>query len=211
MIKYELKERVAESARLFWEKKLSVGKDGGDLSLRDPETNYVYICPKPGDKLEKIINWGITQPEHIVVIDLDGNKVEDNGIDPTVEWKMHTFIYKSRPEVNAIVHPHAEYSSAFAVAGKNIPHVLDEMKILGGEVVCAEYGRVNSTELAENIVKALGKDHNAALLRNHGSVAIGKTMQEAFLVSDYMERQARVVIWASILGKVTTVDEVRNA
>jgi L-fuculose-phosphate aldolase len=72
---------------------------------------------------------------------------------------MHLLIYKTRRNVNAIVHSHAVWSSAFAVTGRSIPLVLAEQSLrLGGEVRCADYGRVGSDELADNIVKALGMD-----------------------------------------------------
>lgn len=206
MIKSELKEQVAAAARNLWSKGLSTGKDGGDVSLRDPETNFVYICPRPGKALPRIINWGITQSEHIVVIDMNGNKVEDTPIDPTVEFPMHLYIYKNRPEINAIVHSHAEYSSAFAVTGQNIPHALAETHQIGGEIICAEYGKVGSTELAENIIKALGQNKKAALLCNHGAVAIGSDMEDAFIVSDYMEKQAKVVIMAKCIGQIIPLE-----
>jgi len=202
MIKSEIKEQVAAAARKFWDKGLSTGRDGGDLSIRDPETNYIYICPKPGEALPKIVNWGITKAEHIVVIDINGNKVEDTPIDPTVEYPMHTYIYQNKPEINAIVHSHAEYSSAFAITRQNIPHALAETKFIGGEIVCAEYGAVGSIELAENILKALGENKKAALLCNHGAVTIGKTMEDAFIVSDYLEKLAKVVIMAKSLGEI---------
>ena len=75
-----------------------------------------------------------------------------------------------------------------------------EAAFIGGEVVCAEYGKVGSQLLADNIVRALGDKKKAALLRNHGAVAIGKTMREAFTVSDYMEKIAKVAMYAKAMG-----------
>ncbi|NJD02913.1 MAG: class II aldolase/adducin family protein [Ruminiclostridium sp.] len=200
MVKQQLKEEVARSARLFWEKGLSPGNDSGDTSLRDAETGYIYICPRPNSKL-KIPNWGVTKAEDIVVINRSGDIMEDTDILPTVEAPMHLHIYRSRPEINAIVHSHAVWSSAFAAAGKNMPSVLDEQYyVFGGEVVCAEYGAVGSEKLAENIVFALGADRMAALMRNHGAVCIGKDLEEAFIVSDFLEKCAQSILFASLIG-----------
>ena len=88
----------------------------------------------------------------------------------------------------------------FAAVGENIPPCLIEAAFIGGEVVCAEYGKVGSQLLADNIVRALGDKKKAALLRNHGAVAIGKTMREAFTVSDYMEKIAKVAMYAKAMG-----------
>lgn len=202
MIKQHLKDELAQAVKLFWEKGLTPGQDSGDISIRDTETGYIYICPRPNESL-KIPNWGIIKPEHIVVINLDGQIIEDTGILPTVEAPMHLYIYKARPEINAIIHSHATWSSAFAITGKNIPLVLAEQSLfLGGEVICAEYGKVGSTKLAMNIIKALGNDKMAALMRNHGAVCIGKDLEEAFIVSDFLEKGAQTTLLGSILGEL---------
>lgn len=206
-VKYEYKEMVADGAKLFWEKKLTPGMDSGDLSFRDKETGYIYICPQPAENFE-IMNWGVLKPENICVIDIEGNLVEDIGLLPTVEAPMHLEIYKARPEINAIVHSHPIWSSAYAVTGKNIPLTLAEQALfLGGEVICAEYGVVASDALAKNIVNALGKNKKAALMRNHGSVTIGTSLTEAFVLADFLEHAAQVAIMGSVLGKLIVVDE----
>ena len=200
-IKQELKEEVAAATRLFWEKGLTPGSDAGDTSLRDVETGLIYICPRPKPNVLKIPNWGMIKAKHIVVIDPDGRVVDDSGLLPTVEAPMHLAIYKARPDVNAIVHSHAIWSSAFAVTGKNIPAILAEQSLhLGGEVFCAAYGKVGSQELARNIVAALGKDKMAALMQNHGAVALGANFEEAFISSDFLEKGAQVAILGGLLG-----------
>jgi len=205
MIKFELKKAVADAAHLFWQKELTPGQDSGDVSLRDPETNLVYICPRPNGSLP-IPNWGVIKPEDIVVMDLDGNIQEQNGILATVEAPMHLEIYKARPEANAIVHSHAEWSSVFAITGKNIPLALAEQSLfLGGEIICAEYGRVGSQAIADNVVAALGKNKQCALMRNHGAVCIGKTMEGAFLNSDFLEKGAKTTLFGMILGGVIEI------
>jgi L-fuculose-phosphate aldolase len=203
--KQELKEEVARATRLFFEKGLTPGRDAGDTSLRDVESGLVYICPRPKPNVLRIPNWGMIKAEHIVVLDLDGKVVDDSGIRATVEAPMHLAIYRARPDVNAIVHSHAVWSSAFAVTGKNVPLILAEQSLrLGGEVVCAPYGKVGSAELARNIVAALGKKKMAALMQNHGAVAVGPTMEEAFIASDFLEKGAQVAILGASLGPLIT-------
>jgi L-fuculose-phosphate aldolase len=210
-IKQGLKEEVAAATRMFWEKGLTPGRDAGDISVRDVETGLIYICPRPKPNVLRIPNWGMIKAEHMVVITLDGTVVDDNGLLPTVEAPMHLAIYRSRPDVNAIVHSHAIWSSAFAVTGKNIPLILAEQSLrLGGEVVCAAYGKVGSQEIANNIVAALGKHKMAALMQNHGAVALGVTLEEAFIASDFLEKGAQVAILGATLGPliVRTPDEI---
>ena len=200
-VKQALKEEVAAATRRFWEKGLTPGRDAGDTSLRDVETGLIYICPRPKPNVLRIPNWGMIKAEHMVVIDPEGTVVDNAGLLPTVEAPMHLAIYKARPDVNAIVHSHAIWSSAFAVTGKNIPLILAEQSLrLGGEVVCAAYGKVGSEALAKSIVAALGKHKMAALMQNHGAVALGVNFEEAFIASDFLEKGAQVAILGGTLG-----------
>jgi L-fuculose-phosphate aldolase len=200
-IRQELREEVAAATRLFWEKGLTPGRDAGDTSLRDTETGLIYICPRPKPNVLRIPNWGIIKAEHIVVIDSEGKVVDNSGLLPTVEAPMHLAIFKARPDVNAIVHSHAIWSSTFAVTGKNIPLILAEQSLrLGGEVICAAYGKVGSEEIARNIVAALGKNKMAALMQNHGAVALGINFEEAFIASDFLEKGAQVALFGGMLG-----------
>ena len=200
MISKKLKKEIAEATLLFWKKGLSAGRDAGDTSLRDPETNLIYICPQPTEKL-KIRNWGTITSNQIVVININNEVVDGSNLLPSVEAPMHIAIYKASPEINAIIHSHAVWSTVFAITGKNIPLVDAEMdEFLGGEVICAEYAEVATEELAGNVIKALGKNNFAALMRNHGAVCIGRDFEEAFTVSDFLEKSAKTVLFGNLLG-----------
>ena len=199
-IKDSLREEVAKSATTYFEKGLTPGWDAGDTSLRDPETELIYILPQPSER-QPIINWSYIKSEDVAVIDMQGNVVDDSGNYPTVEAPMHIRIYEARPDVNAIVHSHAEWSQIFAAVRKNIPPpTIDAFHQLGGEVVCAEFGRVASEELAKNIVKALGKNRYAALMAGHGAACVGRDFAQAFLVAELLERTAKQVIFAQLVG-----------
>jgi L-ribulose-5-phosphate 4-epimerase len=214
MIKEHLKEEVAEATRLFWKKGLTPGQDSGDTSLKDPDSGLIYICPRPKAGVLHIPYWGMIKAEHIVVINQAGDVLDESGLLPTVEYPTHLAIYAARPDVKAIVHSHAIWSSAFAVTGKSIPLILAEQSLrLGGEVLCARYGRVGSDELAENIVAALGQNKYAALMMNHGAVCVGKNFEEAFIVSDFLEKGAQTALMGSLLGELITrkPDEILDA
>ncbi|MCD2493738.1 class II aldolase/adducin family protein [Lacrimispora sp. NSJ-141] len=196
MVKQELKKMVADATLEFVRKGLTLGKDGGDISVRDDETGYIYISPRPNKDL-KIFTWATITEEQISIIDLEGNDIEDSGYRPTVEYPMHLAIYKARPDVKAIIHSHALWSSVFACANKPIPSICVEMD---GTIPCAEFGSVGSKLLADNIVKAMGKTGKQCLMANHGAVVCGRDLDEAFIMSDYMERQAEITVYASLLG-----------
>jgi ribulose-5-phosphate 4-epimerase/fuculose-1-phosphate aldolase len=204
-IRSDLKEEIVGGCHMFWQKRLSPGRDAGDLSLRDPETGNIYICPM-GTPEYPMANWGSIIRDEVVVLNAKGERIDSDGRSETIETPMHLAIYAARPECNAIVHSHGEWSGAFAASGRNVPAVLVESAFIGGEVVCAEYGKVGSVKLASNMVSALGDKKKAALLRNHGAVALGKDLQEAFIVSDFLEKQAMVAIRANSLGRLLEID-----
>lgn len=199
-------EETARATRLFWEKGLTTGRDSGDLSIMDPDTGLIYIDPRPNETFA-IPNWGVIKAEDIIVMDIDGNVVHaNNGKQPTVEAPMHLHIYRARPEIKAIVHPHGIFSSAFAAARRDIPMVVYEFNFAGGDVKCAKYAKAGTEELAKNIIEALGEKRKAALLANHGSVALGVDIADAFNVAEYLEKMAQVGIYAAVLGNVQGVE-----
>lgn len=201
----DLKDEIVAGCQLFWEKEYSPGRDAGDLSLRDKETGYIYICPMATSE-RPILHWGSVARDAVVVLNASGERIDSQGWSETIETPMHLAIYAARPDCNAIVHSHAVWSCAFAATGRNIPAVLVESAFIGGEIVCAEYGKVGSRTLAQNVVSALGERKKAALLRNHGAVAIGSDLQEAFVASDFLEKQAKVVALAVGLGSLAEID-----
>jgi L-fuculose-phosphate aldolase len=91
------------------------------------------------------------------------------------------------------------------VAGLEIPPIIDEMVIaIGGPVEIAAYAFPGTQELADSVCAALG-DRNAALIRNHGSVGVGRDLREAVDVSALLEHAAKVLVYATLAGKVNTL------
>ncbi len=202
LVKQSWKEDLVRYTYRFYDMGLSPSQDSGDISMRDPETGLIYVDPRPSDTLD-IPNWHAIRAADVVVLDMDGNIV-DAAPDrfPTVEYPMHLAIYRARPEVFGIIHSHAVCSSVFAVLGMDIPCVLAEQALyIGGKTPCAKYAPVGSQELAENIVNALGQQYQAALLCNHGAVCIGRTIGDAFHVSEYLEKSAQTVAIAMSTGQ----------
>lgn len=204
-IKQSLIDEVAKSAQTFWEKKLTPGMDSGDTSLRDPETGLIYILPEPSVR-QPIRGWNTVTSADVAVIDMQGNIVGSPENRPTIEAPMHLRIYEARPDVNAIVHSHGVWSQIFAAVRQDIPCLtIDALHFLGGEVKCAEFGRVASETLAQNVVKALGSDRKAALMAGHGAACVGADFYEAFLVAEVLETTAKQAIFAKLIGQIVPV------
>lgn len=175
----------------------------GNISVRDPESGYIYLTPS-GMAYETLVE------DDIVVMDVDGNRIEGER-KPTIEHAMHLGIMKNRPDVNAIVHTHPVYSQVFALLHEDIPPVIDEAAQTLGNVKVTEYALPGSPEMAQNAIEAIGKEGSACLLANHGAVAIGKDMDTAFKVCTVLEMTAQIYYMARCIGKPMPIDAEKIA
>ena len=189
------RQELWQVAQEMWRLGL-VTASGGNVSMR--------LSPKDGRDLVVItptrIPYSRMKPEDIVVIDSEAEPVDGEGI-PSSETLMHLGIYQKRPDVHGIVHTHSIFASVAAVAGLEIPPIIDEMvMVVGGGIRVAEYGFPGTEDLAEKVCTALG-ERQSALLRNHGLVAVGRSAQEALEVCQLAERMAQIFTYASLMGK----------
>jgi L-fuculose-phosphate aldolase len=144
--------------------------------------------------------------DEVPVVDFDVEPVGD-GLPPSSESLLHVELYRARPDVGAVVHTHSVYASVAAVAGLAIPPIIDEMVVyVGGAVRVSEYAFPGTQQLADNVRGALG-DRNAALICNHGAVAVGRDLTEALDVCELVERVAQIFVFASLLGGAQTLTD----
>ena len=190
----DVRTAVCEAARRVAQLGLVIGTSGNvSQRLHDPDRDLLAITPsgRPYDRLT---------PDAILVIDFEGEPVEGEGI-PSTETLSHVAVYRARPDVDAVIHTHSVYASVAAVAGLDIPPLVDEtVMAVGGPVRVAEYGFPSSQELADHVVAALG-EQNAVLLRNHGLIGVGATLEQALSVCELVEHTAKVFILARLLGE----------
>jgi L-fuculose-phosphate aldolase len=138
--------------------------------------------------------------DDLVMVDLEG-KVVQGRRKPSSEINLHKAIYRERRDIQGIVHTHSLYASAFAVTRKPLPPISEEMaQILGGEVRVAPYAPAGTVELADTAVKTLGNSA-AVFLANHGLVGVGRTLGEAFLVCQIVEKGAHTYLLSQLMGK----------
>ena len=167
--------------------------------LREAEGDFVAITPTR-------IPYSRLRPEDVLVIDFEAEPVEGEGV-PSSETLAHLAVYRARQDVGAVIHTHSVYASVLAVAGLEIPPLLDEQVVaLGGPVTVAEYGMSASEDLARKAVAALG-ERNAVLLRNHGVLGAGADLEEAVTVCELVERLAKIYVHARALGRVNSLPE----
>jgi L-fuculose-phosphate aldolase len=128
-------------------------------------------------------------PDDLVTLDLDGG-VRTGARKPSSEWRLHTTIYRARPDAQAIVHTHSPRATALASARHGIPAFHYMIAFCGGaDVRCADYATFGTQALADNAVAALD-GRKAALLANHGVVALGATLDGAYAIATEVENLA---------------------
>lgn len=185
------KQQVLEAAKKAYHEKLMAGTSG-NMSIYCPERKLVAITPSSYD-------YGKMAEQDIVVIDLEGQVLEGR-LNPSSEWRMHVELYKHLPHVKAVVHTHSPYATSFAVNHQEIPVVLIEMvPFLKGRLEVSPYAEQGSTQVGLNAVPILERK-NACLLANHGVVAVGATMAQAYINSIYVEDTAKIYHMALSAG-----------
>ena len=190
----KLKEQVIKIAKEADKSGMCKHKSG-NFSIRDKKTGYVVITPSG-------VAREILTSDHICVVDLDANVIEmKTEAKPSSELLMHLEVYKTRKDVNAVVHTHSRFATAFAVLSKEIPPIVYECNNCGkkGRIPVAPYGRPGTQILAKNVAETL-KDAEACLMENHGAIAAGKDIDDAFLKAQYIEEIAEVYYMALILN-----------
>ena len=120
---------------------------------------------------------------------------------PSSEWQFHQAILKKYPDINAVVHTHSVFASTLSALGQDIPAFHYMIAVAGGDSVrCAPYAMFGTKELSDNILEAI-QDRKACLLSNHGLVAIGKDLNEAFNIAEEVEHLSRLFVEAKKIGE----------
>lgn len=191
------KEIVVQTARKAYADKLFAATSG-NLSVYDRNTGKMYITPGS-------YPYELMTEDDIMVIDLDGNILEGKR-NPSSEWRMHAQVYRDLPQINAIVHTHSPYATAFAINHMPIAAVSYEMPFfLGGDVPVARAAIPGTFDVGVSAVEAL-KDRFACLMANHGVLTIGDSMPVAYTRAVYVEDAAKVYSIALTHGPVHVID-----
>ena len=120
---------------------------------------------------------------------------------PSSEWQFHQAILEKYPEINAVVHTHSVFASSLSVLGQDIPAFHYMIAVAGGDSIrCAPYAMFGTKELSDNILEAI-QDRKACLLSNHGLVALGKDLNEAFNIAEEVEHLSRLFVEAKKIGE----------
>ena len=178
---------------------LSIGTSG-NLSVRVEGGVLITPSGRDVDDLE---------PADICLVDVDGRQVAGE-LRPSSEVPMHLAVYRSS-DAKAVVHTHSPYATALSITLNELPAVHYTINGLGGPVRVAPYATFGTPELAANIATAL-TDRNAAILQNHGTIATGASLRQAFERVELLEWLATLHWRALQVGspKMLTQDELTD-
>lgn len=197
-----VKDEIVEIGRRLDRKAFVAGADG-NISVR-LDSDRILITPSGLPK-------GRLRPDDLVEIDPDGRHLAGSRT-ASSEKLMHLFVYRRRVDVMACVHSHPPHTTAFAVAGIPLAgDILPEVVIAVGELPLTAYA-ATGTEEVPLALEPFIDNHNAFLLRNHGLLTLGRTLEEAYNRHETVEHYARIVFLANQLGGITSLpsEEVRR-
>lgn len=169
----------------------------GNISARHGDTMLITPSATPYDDM---------QPVDLAAMPLGAIPLSDDGgtwsgpLKPSTEWRFHRDILRARPEAGAVIHTHATYCTALAIARREIPAIHYMIAAFGGPTIrCAPYALYGTPELAALALIAL-EGRSACLLANHGMIVVGPNLAKAMWLAVELETLAKQYCLALQLG-----------
>ena len=184
----------------------------GHVSVRHPEAPERYF-------LARSLAPAVVRREDILEFDLDSNAIDARGARPYLERFIHGEIYRARPEVHAIVHSHSPSVIPFGVTHTTLKPIFHLGGFLGGGTPIFEIREtagdntdmlIRTPQLGVALARTLGSA-SYALMRGHGSVAVGSSLKQVVYRAIYGEVNARLQSEALRLGTVTYLNDAEAA
>jgi L-fuculose-phosphate aldolase len=188
----EILHKMVEISSYLYEKRLVPGKSG-NISIRFKNNEHEQIAVTPSGLSLKALD-----ENDIIIVDINGNIIYSTDKKPTSELLMHLKIYHNREDVNAVVHTHSPIATGFSFAGEKIERIEGFGPIQVQFIPFVDYYSPGSVELAEAVSKALKKT-DTIILKDHGIVALGKNLDEASLLAEFIEESAKTQFIKQIL------------
>jgi L-fuculose-phosphate aldolase len=184
------REQILAIGRILAEQQMVAGTDG-NISVRC-DSGRILITPT-GCRLGDLI------AADLVLVDLEGTVLEGQ-LKPSSEMNAHLHLYRRRPNIGAVVHAHPPHATAYAVAGVPLEwEAIPELVALVGPVALTEYA-APGTGQAALALEEFAADHHAFLLRNHGLITAGETLEQAWQRHEVVEHTAKILLLSQLLG-----------
>ena len=175
----------------------------GNISARRADGNIV-ITPSS-------VDYRDMQLDDLVLVDPGGSVLQAaDGRSPSSEMQLHLACFAAFDDVGSVIHSHPVWATMFAIAHQPIPACIDEFAVYcGGDVRCTDYAASGTADVGTNAVAAL-EGRAAALIANHGLVAVGPRPDKVLHVTALVERTAQIVWGARALGGPVPIPEDVN-
>ncbi|MCE9614231.1 MAG: class II aldolase/adducin family protein [Lentisphaerae bacterium] len=192
-------EVAAFMTRLYQQKLTTTS--GGNISLRLVDGTVVITAAATDKGRMTAADVAVMGP---------GGENRTPALKPSSETAMHLEILRRHPRVQAIVHAHPPAASAFCVADRRLnSHLIAEAYALVGEPVFAPYALTGTAGLADSVAGSIGPQTACVLMENHGVLAVGRSLLEAFDRLEVLDNLARIQIYASVLGDARELSQER--
>lgn len=166
---------------------------GGNLSVRVPGSDE-FAVTGAGTFLDRLT------VDSFAVVDLkDSTTVDSSSTRPSSEWKLHHRTYRARPDVNCIIHLHPQFAVLLDALGHNIRLFTLDHAFYVKSIGRTDFYPNGSDELADTAAAQAG-EHNCIVMGNHGSSAIGPSIEMAYRRAVNMEQAAEATYRALLLG-----------
>ena len=197
-VELRLRRDLIDTCRSFGPERLSQGTSGNaSVRWRDG----LLITPSA-------MAYRVMTPADIVWIGFDGSRA---GARPSSEWRFHQRILRDRPATQAVVHVPSPSATALACLRSPTPAFHYMVAVAGGDSIrCAPYELFGTERLADAVIEAL-RDRTAALLANHGQVALGADLDAALRLAVEVETLAEQYLLARSIGEPALLDAAQMA
>ena len=196
------KQALAAALRLFGKFGFSEGV-AGHMTVRDPELpDHFWLNPFG-------VHFSQVKVSTLVLVDGEGNVVEGPaGVLNPAAFAIHASIHAARPDVVAAAHTHSLYGKAFSSLGRLLDPITQDACVFYGDLgLLDKYnGLVFSAEEGRRLTAALGP-HKACILRNHGLLTVGRTVDECAWWFTTLERSCQAQLLAEAAGTPLLIDD----
>ena len=176
-------DKIVKTSHHIYDKGMIIGK-AGNISIIDDTGKYIYITASGTDF--KSLSY-----DDIIKVKIDDLSYESvNNKVPSMETNLHIGVYINRADVKSVIHVHSPYATGFAFSNKHLYQQEGFGEITGEYIAEVEYFTPGSKKLAKHASDTL-KNEDCVLLKDHGVITVGKNIDEATLLCEYIEGIAK--------------------
>jgi ribulose-5-phosphate 4-epimerase/fuculose-1-phosphate aldolase len=195
------KQRLAAAFRIFSARGFDEGV-AGHITARDPERTDCFWVNQLG------MDFGKIRVKDLLLVDRTGEVVEGTGQVNRAAYAIHSAVHEARPDVVAAAHSHSLYGKTFSALGRKLePITQDHCDFFEDHGLYDGFrGVVLDREEGDHIAAAVGQT-KGAILRNHGLITVGQSVDEAAWWFVRMERCCQVTLMAEAAGTPIVIDD----